>query len=466
MSALRTLDDLPGPRPLPWLGNAHQLPASRMHSVLEGWAAKYGSPYVVRLGPMRALVTTDPELSLHVLKERPEAFRRMALVETVASELGINGLFSAEGQHWRRLRRLWILALNTAQVKRYFPRLTEVTERLRKRWQRAAERGEALDVQAELMRYTVDVSVLFALGYDANTLEQEGDVIQRELHEVLSAVARRLRSAIPYWHYFKLPADRRLDRALASLKESMGRLFAQARERIAKDPSLAERPTNLLEALLVTKDEAGQTLSDDDIFGNAMTLLLAGEDTTANTLAWMMHFLAQAPAAQQALRAEVDAVVGAQSLWTDPAQAESFRYVEAAMAEALRLKPVAPVFFHSTLTDVQLGDVALPAGTGVILATRVPALDEALVESAQDFRPERWLAQPAHAYVQASPMPFGSGPRVCPGRNLAITEIKSVMAMLARNFEFVPAPGPGPVHETLNFTLQPVNLRLKLVPRR
>src|SRR4029077_6339348 len=144
--------------------------------------------------------------------------------------------------------------------------------------------------------------------------------------------------------------------------------------------------------------------------------------------------------------------------WTDPAQAETFRYVEAMMAEALRLKPVAPVFFHSTLTDVQLGDVMLPAGTGVILATRVPALDEARVKAAKEFDPERWLAQPAHAYVQASPMPFGSGPRVCPVRNLAITEIKSVMAMLARNFEVAPAPGPGPVHETLNFTLQPVNL--------
>ena len=101
----------------------------------------------------------------------------------------------------------------------------------------------------------------------------------------------------------------------------------------------------------------------------------------------------------------------------------------------------------------------------MILATRVAALDEARVTAAQTFRPERWLEEAGHAYVQKPPLPFGSGPRVCPGRNLAVTEIKSVMAMLARNFELEAAPGPGPVHETLKFTLQPVNLRVRLRSR-
>lgn len=462
---MRTLDQLPGPRGLPWFGNALQLPTDRMHQVFEDWAAQYGPVYGIRLGPMRGIVTADPAHAQQVLKDRPETFRRIQTIEAVAGEIGMAGLFSAEGEQWRRLRRLWILALNAAQTRRYFPKLTGITERLLRRWQRAAARGEAIDAQEDLMRYTVDVSVLFALGHDTNTLEQEGDVIQNQLHEVMAAAARRLRSAFPYWRYVRLPADRRLDRALASLRVSVGTLIDRSRARIAADPGLAERPTNLLEALLVTRDESGQTLSDEDIFGNTMTLLLAGEDTTANTLAWMMHFLALHPQAQQELRKEVDGVVGTAMLWTDAAQGDSFRYVEALMSEALRLKPVAPAFFLSTLKDVTLGDLEVPAGTVVILATRVAALDEARVAGAQEFRPERWLDEPGHAYVQKSPLPFGSGPRVCPGRNLAVTEIKSVMAMLARNFDLASAPGPGPVRETLKFTLQPVNLRVKLRPR-
>lgn len=462
---MKTLDDLPGPDGLPLLGNALQLPSTRLHQVLENWAAEHGPMYTIRLGPRRAVVTADPTLAQQVLKDRPETFSRITNIESIAIELGMNGLFSAEGEHWRRLRRLWILALNAAQIKRYFPRLTEVSGRLLKRWQRAAAAGGVIDAQAELMRYTVDVSVLFALGHDANTLEQDGDIIQNQLHEVMAAAGRRFRASFPYWRYLKLPADYRLERAIVQLKDSVGRLIDQARARIEADPDLREHPTNLLEALLVTQDESGATLSDGDIFGNTMTLLLAGEDTTANTLAWMMHYLALHPQAQRALREEVDAVVGDAPLWTDPSQPERLRYVDALMSEALRLKPVAPAFFLSALRDVQLGDVAVPAGTVVILATRVAALDASRVDGAPEFRPERWLEAPAHAYVQAPPLPFGSGPRVCPGRNLAVTEIKSVMAMLARNFDIAPAQGPGPVHEVLNFTLQPVNLRVKLTPR-
>jgi len=461
----RTLDDLPGPDGLPLLGNALQLPAARLHQVLEDWAAQFGPMYTIRMGPRRAVVTTDPALAQQALRERPEKFSRITNIEVIAKELGMNGLFSAEGEHWRRLRRIWISALNAAQIKTYFPRLTEVTGRLLGRWQRAATAGEVIDAQADLMRYTVDVSVRFALGHDANTLQQDGDIIQNQLHEVMAAAGRRFRASFPYWRYVRLPADRRLDRARASLQLSVGSLIDQARARIAANPELAKHPANLLEALLVTRDEAGQVLSDADIFGNTMTLLLAGEDTTANTLAWMMHFLALHPSAQQALRAEVDTVVGADSLWRDPAQADRLRYVEALMSEALRLKPVAPAFFLTALQDVQLGGVALPAGTVVILATRAAALREEHFEQPLEFRPERWLSAPPQAYAQKPPMPFGAFARVCPGRNLAVTEIKSVAAMLARNFEIEPAPGPGPVQEVLNFTLQPVNLRVRLRPR-
>lgn len=464
-SSPRSLEDLPGPDGLPLLGNALQLPSDRLHRVLEEWAGRFGSLYTIRLGSRRALVTADPALAQQALRERPETFSRISNVEAVAAELGMDGLFSAEGERWRRLRRLWIAALNAAQIKTYFPRLTEITGRLLARWQRASARGEAIDVQADLMRYTVDVSVLFALGHDANTLGQDGDVIQHQLHQVMAAAGRRFRSAFPYWRYVRLPADRRLARALPKLRATVQGLIDQARARIAANPALAQRPTNLLEALLVTRDEHGAVLSDADIFGNTMTLLLAGEDTTANTLAWMMHFLAEHPETQAALRAEVDAVVGDAPLWTDPAQADRFRYVEGVMSEALRLKPVAPTFFLTALKDVELGGVHVPAGTVVIISMRVAALDEARFEHAHAFRPERWLDDTPHAYAQRPPMPFGSGPRVCPGRNLAVTEVKSVAAMLARHFEIEPAPGPGPVDEVLNFTLQPVNLRLRLKPR-
>jgi cytochrome P450 len=463
-TAPRTLDDLPGPDGLPLLGNAHQLPAEHLHEVLEGWSRQYGSMYAIRLGARRAVVTSDPQQCQQVLRERPDTFSRLSTMEPVAIELGMNGLFSSEGERWRRLRRIWIAALNAAQIRPFFPQLTEVTARLLRRWQRAAATGEAVDAQADLMRYTVDVTMRFSLGHDANTLETDGDVIQEDLHPVMAAMGRRARAPFPYWRYVKLPADRELDRAVAKLRRSVGALIEQARARLAADPALAQRPRNLLEALLVTRDDDGSPLTDEDIFGNTMTVLLAGEDTTANTLAWMMHYLALHPAAQQKLRAEADALLGDAPLWTRLEQGESMRYVEALMSEALRLKPVAPFFLMTALADTQLGDVVVPKGTGVILLAR--RLAEAQFDRASEFDPERWLALSPHAYAQKPPMPFGGFARVCPGHNLAVTEIRSVATMLARHFDLAPAPGPGPVAEHLVFTLQPMNLRVRLAPRR
>jgi cytochrome P450 len=462
-TAPRTIDDLPGPDGLPLLGNAHQLKPEHLHRVLEDWGRQFGTMYAIRLGSRRALVTSDPAQCTQALRERPDTFSRLSTMEPVAIELGMNGLFSSEGERWRRLRRLWIAALNAAQIKPFFPLLTEVTARLLRRWQRAAAAGEAIDVQADLMRYTVDVTMRFSLGHDANTLETDGDVIQNDLHPVMAAMGRRARAPFPYWRYVKLPADRGLDRALVKLRASVGALIAQARARLDADPALARQPQNLLEALLVTRDEDGSQLTDEDIFGNTMTVLLAGEDTTANTLAWMMHYLALHAPVQQQLRAEIDGLLGAAPLWTDLAQGESLRYTEAVMSEALRLRPVAPFFLLTALKDTQLGDLGVARGTGVILLAR--ALGDAQFDRAAEFDPGRWLALPPHSYAQKPPMPFGAFARVCPGRNLAVAEIRSVAAMLARNFELEPAPGPGPVQEHLVFTLQPLNLRVRLKNR-
>ena len=97
-------------------------------------------------------------------------------------------------------------ALNTEHLRAFFPRLEEVAARLQRRWERAAATGERVDVQRDLMRFTVDVTSGIALGTDLNTLEQEGDVIQRHLDKVFPALARRVFAPFPYWRWFKLPA--------------------------------------------------------------------------------------------------------------------------------------------------------------------------------------------------------------------------------------------------------------------
>src|SRR4030095_13057918 len=161
----------------------------------------------------------------------------------------------AEGEDWKRQRRLTAHALDAAHLRQFFPTLMKVTERLRKRWESEADKGSAVDVQQDLMRYTVDVTTNLAFGYDMNTLEKEGDVIQEHLEKIFPMINRRSNPGVAYWRYFKLPTDRELDKSLVAIRETITGFVTRGRERLAQNPDLAIRPTNLLEAMLGAHDE-------------------------------------------------------------------------------------------------------------------------------------------------------------------------------------------------------------------
>jgi cytochrome P450 len=271
---------------------------------------------------------------------------------------------------------------------------------------------------------------------------------------------------VPYWRWFKLPVDRELDRAIdGALKEVHG-LIAAARARIAAQPELRTNPSCLLEALIAAQDADAAQLSDQELFGNALAALLAGEDTTANTLAWMVWFVAQHADVQAQLQAEADAATGGGPLLSDVQALERVPLVDAVMNETLRLKPVAPIMMVEANEDVVLGGVRLPAGTGIIPLMRLGGMKESEYPDPQAFRPERgWARSPSEPGAVRPTMPFGFGPRICPGRNLAVTEVRSVTTMLMRNFSVELVPGAAPVGELLAFTMMPTNLRIRLKSR-
>jgi len=461
--SLRSLSQLPGPRGLPLIGNALEFRPDNLHEVIENWSHRYGPLCRVRLGPRDGILVSDPMVINTILKERPTCFRRLRALEGIALELGLNGLFSAEGADWQRQRRAWMKALNAHQVRPFFETLTTTTQRLQARWERAAQEGQSVDVQDDLMRYTVDVTTRFAFGVDSNTLDAEGDRIQGYLAKIFKAINDRLAAPVPYWRYFKLPRDRELDHAMQVVKEYVNGIIAEARQRLADEPSRMEAPQNLLEALIVARDDDGSAFTDEEILGNTLTALLAGEDTTANTLAWMIHLLCRNPVEQRNFQSRVDAVLGEAPVWNDLDDGEKLGCVDAVMIETLRLKPVAPLLFLCANEDAQIGDVAVPAGTDVLCSVRAPTRREDTFPDAATFQPDRWLGK-QKKFATQPPMPFGGGPRMCPGKNLATMEIRSVASMLARNFT-VEEAGDSATTERMAFTLVPEGLRVRFRSR-
>jgi cytochrome P450/nitrite reductase/ring-hydroxylating ferredoxin subunit len=459
----RRIDDLPGPRGLPLLGNALQMDLPNLHAQGEQWAAEYGPLYALRVGQLRTVVVTDPALSQQIFRARPETWRRTRKLEQVFIELGVAGVFSAEGAAWRSQRRLAMEALSHRHLRGFYPTLHLVAERLRRRWEGAADRRETLDVVEELKRFTVDVTTALTFGHDVNTIEQEGDdVIQRRLELLFPAFNKRIFAVFPLWRVVRLPADRRLDRALAELRTWLEELVAKARARLAAEPQRAAQPANFLEAMLAMRDEAGQPFADEVIFGNLMTMLLAGEDTTAFTLAWTVHQMCESPEATAALRAELDAALGTATVPADMDAANRLAYAAAVANETMRLRPVAPLILFEATTDTVLADVEIPAGTNLLVLSRPPVRDPARFADPEAFRPERWLDQGLYPHDAAAHIPFGSGPRICPGRSLALLEMKVVLAMLYRNFQVVRVGRASDVKEIFAFTMGPEGLKVQL----
>jgi cytochrome P450 len=197
-------------------------------------------------------------------------------------------------------------------------------------------------------------------------------------------------------------------------------------------------------------------------------MVFAGEDTTSNTTAWLIDFLARDPVAAGALAAEADRVLGADPVLRDYRQLDQLHYVDAATREAMRLKPVAPFLAVEPTRDVVLGDLAVPAGTVIFTMTRLAAQRDCELAQPDAFLPQRWLDAAAERGDDPGRklFPFGGGPRFCPGRYLAMAEIKMVMAMLARHFTIAPVPGAAPAEETFTFTNSPSALPVRLLARR
>jgi cytochrome P450 len=237
---------------------------------------------------------------------------------------------------------------------------------------------------------------------------------------------------------------------------------------LAKNPHLATHPTNFLEAMLAARDVDGAEITEEEIFGNVLTMLIGGEDSTAATMAWMLHFLTDHPDIQRRVQQELDDVLGSSNLLHDFRDAERLTYLEAVAFETMRVKSVFPILFLGANMDVELGGVNIPKGTAIFLLTRKCGMQEHEFTAADQFQPERWIVPHNGQEEGHNPkafVPFGAGPRSCPGRNLTLLEMKSAMAMLFRNFSVAKSASAKPVDEHFGFLMAPKNLSVTFQKR-
>ncbi|SAK72374.1 cytochrome P450-like protein [Caballeronia hypogeia] len=484
-ASLREIDDLPSPRGLPLLGNLHQLPPATHHLKLERWAAELGTPYVFHFATTPVTVWDDIELSHAVMRERPHRYRRYEPIENILKEFGCNGLFSIEGAAWEPQRRLVMQALSIPHIKAFYPTLAAITERLRRRWEAAARAGRVVDMTEDLKRFTVDVTSALAFGEDPNTIENERVLIQEHLAMLLPMLMTRVNAPFAYWHYVKFPRDRKFDHAIAEVHRHVRELMTRARERMREERSaegcetplheVRAAPRNLLEAMLALRDAPNSDITDDEVAANVLTMLVAGEETTATAIAWALLFLSTDDALLARVAAHARDVIGDAAVCPTYGAMRELDLCEAVCTEASRLHPIAPYLSFEPLEEVRLQGVRLPAGTKMFMLNRPAMMDPKNFADPARYDPDRWLHEHRHPvegapehgpHEQRAYLQFGAGPRVCPGRHLAVVEMRLVVSMLAANFTAQLATNPADIHEVCTFTSVPSAMPVRLALRQ
>lgn len=446
------------------------VPASRVHLVLEEWGRKHGPIFKVSAAGRQVIGINDMDTINWILRDRPEGFRRWSNIEQILQEVyeavpEMKGtppaVFAAEGDEWKRQRRLIINSLNKDHLHRYFSVVRTATERLYRRLQSKAATGEPVTIADEMTSFTIDVTSALAFGYDLNTLEGKGGSLLHHMHRVQTMSGRRLITPVAYWRWVKLPADRALDRSMVEVYRSTAGFIERARERMAARPELFEEPENLIEGLLAAQ-KADRSFTDQEIVGNLLAILFAGEDTTSHTLAWTTWLLASRSDIQQRLGEEATAALGEHPFPVEYETAERLPYAEAVLRESLHFKSVGPMLGVEPVEDREICGTHIPAGTQLILLLR--QAHGGAGAGLESFRPERWLEDNEAASAPKS-LTFGAGPRFCPGRNLAFLESKAALGMLARNFDVELDESGGPVREAIRLTMIADGLRVRLRPR-
>lgn len=428
----------PGPKSwLPW----RTLVALRRDPLdfFQKVAREYGDIAYFRLGPENVFLLNHPDLIKDVLVTHSHNFRKGRGLERAKALLG-EGLLTSEGEFHKRQRRLAQPAFHRQRIGSYAAVMTEYAARLRDRWQD----GTTTDISREMMRLTLAIVGKTLFGAD---VESEAEEIRRALTHAMEMFSSITLPFSDLLVKLPLPGYRRFQKAKARLDSTIYRIIEEHRA------SRRDRG-DLLSMLLLAQDTEGDGggMSDQQLRDEAMTIFLAGHETTANALAWTWYLLSLHPEVESRLHQEVDSVLeGRRATLED---LPKLCYTEMVLAESLRLYPPAWIVGRRALAEYAVAGYTVPARSLVLMSQWVMHRDPRYFPDPLRFDPERWTPEAQASRPKFCYFPFGGGSRVCIGESFAWMEGVLVLATLAQAWRLRLVPG-HPVKPLPLVTLRP-----------
>jgi cytochrome P450 len=416
-------------------------------------ARDYGDIAYFRIGTYTGYLVVHPDYIQYILQLNHQNYSKENYdYEMLKPVLG-EGLLTSNGDLWLRQRRLIQPAFHQQRIAELGPMLTRAAGELLERWDAPAERGEAIDVAADMQRLTLRTIGEALFGLD---ISNETDTIGRSFTILNQETSHRLKTLLvpPLW--IPTPRNLKFRRARAELDRVVYNIIASRRRQ--------QSPRgDLLDMLLAAREEGSREgMTDRQLRDEVMTLLLAGHETTATALTWTWHLLAKHPGAARKLRAELNNVLGGRLPLVGDLPA--LQYTRRVIQESMRLYPPVWIISRTAIEEDEIGGYPIPAGSVLLLSQYAMHRHPDFWENPEGFDPDRFSSERSQGRHPYAYFPFGGGPRLCIGANLAMLETQLILATLAQRFRLELLPG-HPIEPEPLITLRPrYGMKMRLSP--
>ncbi|RKK23894.1 Bifunctional cytochrome P450/NADPH--P450 reductase [Fusarium oxysporum] len=456
----KTCAPIPGPKPLPVLGNILDVDLNDSHQSVIEIGQKFGPIFSLTFAGRPESYITTIELTEELCDETRFCKMVTGGIDKLKPAVG-DGLFTAEhGNHtWEIAHRILMPVFGPLNIRKMFDGMKDIAQQLCLKWARHGP-SVPLDAASDFTRLTLDTIALCSMDYRFNSFYLDSSMhpfvesMMEVLHE--GGIQSLLPSAIN--------SLRR--RSHANFRKHIGVMDNICQAMIDQRRANPIETPDLLNAMLNSRDpKTGEQLSEEAIKHNIITFLIAGHETTSGLLSFSFYYLLENPEVLEKARREVDHVVGKGSIAAD--HLGKLPYIDAILREALRLMPTAPGFFVTPLKDEVIGGkYMVEKGHPLFILLHLVHRDPAVWGSdAEEFKPERMLQKNLDALPRSAWKPFGNGLRGCIGRAFAWQEAQLVLTMLVQNFDFAKDDPSYKLKWKQSLTIKPVGFKMRATLR-
>ena len=438
----------PGPRGIPFLGSLIDY-FSDMLGFLKRVSDDYGDIVYYKLGTRKMYLLNNPEHIKDVLVTHNRNFEKSRALKRTKIILG-EGLLTNEGEPHIKQRRTIQPVFHHERIKSYGDVMAQYASRVGDGW----KNGGLLNIHKEMMKLTL--FIVSKTIFDSD-MESKSDEIGECLTDLVTLFPQMIFPYSEYLDNLPLPANRRFQIAKDKLDSIIYRLIEERRA------SPGEK-SDLLSMLLEAQDEeGGEVMTDLQVRDEALTLFLAGQESTANSLLWTWYLISTHPEVEKKVHEEVDSVLNGRLPTLD--DLGKLSYTQNVFKEALRLYPPAWAVARHVKEDYEVGGYVIPAGADIFMSQYVVHRDPRLFREPDGFIPERWSTNETKDLPRFAYFPFGGGTRRCIGEPFAWMEGVILIATIASKWKMRLVPHQKIVPQAL-ITIRPKNGMNMIMERR